>query len=143
MSSEAEIPREANGTFEVTVTPLEQSPGSEGTQMVARFRLKKAFQGPLEGKATGTMMSIGTPKLGSAAVYVALDQFSGTLDGRRGGFVLTHRATMSKAGAADLDIRIATDSGTGDLDGIAGTLGIDVRDGKHFYALKYTLPRGR
>jgi hypothetical protein len=140
MSGEPETTWEASGVFEVTVTPLQQSPGSEGVQAMSRFKLKKTFSGPLEGKAIGTMMSIGAPKPGSAAVYVALDQFSGTLAGRRGGFVLMHRATMSKAGATDLDIRIATDSGTGGLEGIAGRLGIEVRDGKHFYRLNYTLP---
>jgi hypothetical protein len=140
MSGESETTQEASGTFEVTVTPLEQAPGSEGAQVMSRFKLKKTFSGPLEGKAIGTMMSIGTPKPGSAAMYVALDQFSGTLAGRRGGFVLMHRATMSKAGATDLDIRIATDSGTGGFEGISGRLGIDVRDGKHFYCLSYTLP---
>jgi hypothetical protein len=140
MSDNPDTAREASGTFEVTVTPLEQYPVTEGAQPVSRFKLKKTFSGPLEGKAIGTMMSIGTPKLGIAAAYVALDQFSGALAGRRGGFVLMHRATMSKAGVADLDIRIATDSGTGELAGIAGNLRIDVRDGKHFYHFSYTLP---
>jgi hypothetical protein len=140
MSGDAETTGEASGIFEVTVTPLEQSPGSEGAQPVSRFKLKKTFSGQLEGRGIGTMMSMGAPKLGNAAVYVALDQFSGTLAGRRGGFVLVHRATMSKVGATDLDIRIATDSGTGELDGIAGSLAIDIRDGKHFYRLNYTLP---
>src|ERR1700761_8251002 len=138
MSGNPETTREASGAFEVTVTPLEQTPGSDGMQTLSRFKLKKLFSGPLEGKATGTMLSIGVPRPGSAAVYVALDQFSGTLDGRRGGFVLVHRATMGKAGETDLDIRIATDSGTGDLEGICGSLQIDVRDGKHSYRLLYT-----
>jgi hypothetical protein len=140
MSGEPEMTQDASGTFEVTVTPLEPSPGSDGALAVFRFKLKKTFAGQLEGKAVGTMMSIGTPKLGNAAVYVALDQFSGTLAGRRGTFVLVHRATMSKTGVADLDVRIATDSGTGELEGITGSLGIDAQDGKHLYHLSYTLP---
>ncbi len=86
------------------------------------------------------MLSIGSPKPGAAASYVALDQFSGTLAGKKGGFVLIHRGIMSKTGASDLDIRIATDSGTGDLAGIAGSLKIEMRDGKHYYDLSYTLP---
>jgi hypothetical protein len=140
MSGNPDTAAQANGSFEVTITPLEQSPGSDGAQPISRFKLKKTFSGPLEGKAVGAMMSIGAPKLGNAAMYVALDQFSGTLHGKRGGFALVHRATMSKAGATDLDIRIATDSGTGELTGIGGTLAIDVRDGKHFYRLTFTLP---
>jgi hypothetical protein len=62
------------------------------------------------------------------------------LDGRQGGFVLVHRGIMVKDGGSELDIRIATGSGTGQLAGIAGSLAIDIREGKHYYALTYTLP---
>ncbi len=134
------MPQHARGTFEVTVTRQEQSSAPEGGQPTARFGLDKMFSGPLAGRAVGTMLSVGTPKAGTAASYVALDQFLGTLNGRRGGFVLVHRGFMSPSGAVDLDVRIATGSGTGELSGIAGVLTIDVRDGKHFYDLKYTVP---
>ena len=132
--------QQATGTFEVTITPQEQSPGSEGGIPTARFGLEKTFTGALEGKAFGTMISVGAPKPGTAASCVALDQVSGTLNGKRGGFVLVHRGTMAKSSASELDLRIAPDSGTGELAGIAGSLKIDVRDGKHYYELTYTLP---
>lgn len=130
----------ATGTFEVKLTRQEQAPGPEGGLPTARFRLDKTFSGEVVGKAVGIMLSVGAPKPGTAGSYVALDQFVGTLDGRNGGFVLVHRGVMSKAGVADLDVRIATDSGTSELTGIAGTLAIEVRDGQHFYDLEYTLP---
>lgn len=130
----------ALGTFAVTVTPQEPASAPEGGQPTARFGLDKVFSGALTGRAVGTMLSIGTPKPGAAAVYVALDQFEGTLDGRRGGFVLVHRGIMSRSGAIELDVRIATDSGTGDLSGISGSLTIEVRDGQHHYDLEYSLP---
>ena len=132
--------QQATGTFEVTITPQEQSPGPEGGIPTARFGLQKTFVGGLEGKAVGTMISVGAPKPGTAASYVALDQVSGTLNGKRGGFVLVHRGTMAKSGASELDLRIAPDSGTGELAGIAGSLKIEVREGKHYYELTYTLP---
>jgi len=140
MSPHDEITQHATGTFEVTVTPQEPFPAPDGGLPLGRFALKKTFTGQVAGKAVGTMMSVGTPKPGAAAAYVALDQFSGSVDGKRGGFVLVHRGIMSKSGARDLDVRIATDSGTGDLTGIAGSLDIDVIDGKHHYTLKYSLP---
>jgi hypothetical protein len=130
----------AVGSFEVTMTPQNQSAGTDGAIPTARFGLEKTFNGTLPGKAVGTMLSIDSPKPGAAASYVALDQFSGTLAGKKGEFVLIHRGIMSKTGASDLDIRIATDSGTGDLAGIAGSLKIEMRDGKHCYDLSYTLP---
>lgn len=130
----------ATGTFEVTLTPQEQTVASADAFPTARFGMQKVFSGQLRGKATGTMLSVGAPKPGEAASYVALDQFAGRLNGKLGGFVLVHRGVMPKNGAADLDVRIATDSGFGSLAGIAGTLKIEVRDGKHYYDLAYTLP---
>lgn len=106
----------------------------------ARFGLSKAFSGDVSGEAVGTMLSVGAPGAGSAAAYVAVDRFIGTVGGKSGGFVLIHRGTMSKSGAADLEIMIAPDSGTGELDGIAGKLSIDVKDGTHLYSLTYHLP---
>ena len=44
------------------------------------------------------MLAAGTPKPGAAAAYVAIDQFTGKLEDRSGGFVLIHRGTMTKAG---------------------------------------------
>jgi hypothetical protein len=43
-------------------------------------------------------------------------------------------------GAQDLTIIIVPDSGTEGLTGITGTMTIDIRDGKHFYGLDYSLP---
>ena len=131
--------QQARGTFEVKATPQEQTPAVNGNQPSGRFGLRKEFSGPLAGRAVGTMLSVGTPQPGSAACYVAIDQFSGALDGRPGGFVLVHRGIMTKGGESELDVRIATDSGTGQLAGIAGELKIEVRDGKHFYELTYTI----
>ena len=46
---------------------------------------------------------------------------------------------MSAKGQA-LSVIIVPDSGTDQLKGIAGNLDIDIRDGKHFYSMDYTLP---
>jgi hypothetical protein len=132
--------QQAEGTFEVRITPRQTSNRPDRDMPTGLFRLEKTFEGPLVGKATGTMISAGTPVPGAAACYVALDHFSGTLDGKKGGFVLVHRGIMSKSGESDLEVRIATDSGTADLRGIAGELKIETREGKHFYKLTYTLP---
>jgi hypothetical protein len=134
--------RHATGSFEVTITPEAQAPAPEGGVPTSRMALHKVFSGVFEGEARGTMIAAGIPAPGQAASYVAIDQVSGTLDGRRGGFVLVHRGTMSKAGA-DLSVIVAPDSGTGALEGITGTLGIEIKDGKHLYDLAYSLPDGR
>ena len=129
----------ATGTFTVAMTPEAQAPAPEGGLPTARMALAKTFAGAMTGQATGVMLSAGTPGPGKVAAYVAVDQFSGSVDGRQGGFLLLHRGTMSSAGAK-LSIEIAPDSGTGALAGIAGTLAIEVAGGEHRYDLAYTLP---
>jgi hypothetical protein len=72
--------------------------------------------------------------------YAALERFEGTLDGRKGSFVLLHRGYRSDAEGMNLDIAVAPNSGTGELTGLRGKLEIEIKDGKHFYNLTYSLP---
>jgi hypothetical protein len=130
----------ATGSFEVSTTPEAQDAGPTGGVPTSRLGLSKKFSGGLDDTTTGTMIAVGAPKPGTAAAYVAIDQFSGTLDGRSGGFVLVHRGTMTKVGSADLQVIVAPDSGTDQLEGITGTLAIRADGGKHYYDLSYTLP---
>ncbi|MDE0880707.1 MAG: DUF3224 domain-containing protein [Sphingomonas bacterium] len=132
----------ATGSFTVEITPEASGDAPGGGVPTARMGIAKTFTGAMTGTATGTMLSAGTPKPGQAAAYVAIDQFTGAVDGHDGGFVLLHRGTMTKAGDSDLSIVIAPDSGTGALTGIAGSLSIEIADGVHRYALSYTLPDG-
>jgi hypothetical protein len=129
----------ATGTFTVTMTPEAQGAAPDGGLPTARVGLHKVFSGAVTGEARGTMLSAGTPGAGKVAAYVAVDQFTGSVDGRQGGFLLLHRGTMSSRGAK-LSVEIAPDSGTGALTGIAGTLSIDPSGGVHRYDLAYTLP---
>ena len=130
----------ATGTFEVKITPEAQVDAPAGGVPTARMGITKTFFGAMTGTAIGTLLSAGEPKPGQAGAYVAVDQFRGMVDGHAGGFVLLHRGTMDKAGRPELAIVIAPDSGTGALEGIAGTFAIKVADGVHHYDLNYTLP---
>ena len=126
-----------SGAFSVTVTALPAESGI-GDASIGRMSLHKVFQGDLAGEAHGQMLAAMTAVAGSAA-YVALDRFEGSLDGRRGGFSLQHRGVMDR-GAPELTVTIVPDSGTGELEGISGSLGIRMSNGAHFYDLDYCLP---
>lgn len=130
----------ATGTFEVKITPEAQEAAPDGGLPTGRMGIAKTFSGGMTGTATGTMLSAGAPRPGSAGAYVAVDQFSGTVDGHKGGFLLIHRGTMDKAGNGELDVIIAPDTGTGELEGIRGTFSINIEGGVHHYDLAYTLP---
>jgi hypothetical protein len=137
-SKENIVMMHATGTFEVKTTPEAQS--AAAAYPTARLALEKRFTGGLQGEAIGVMLSIGAPKPGEVAAYVAIDQFTGTVDGKKGSFALTHRATMTKGGKAVLEIQVVPDSGKGELEGIAGAMTVDASKGVHHYDFAYSLP---
>ena len=122
----------ATGTFEVKLTPQDTADTSLG-----RLTIAKEFRGDIDGTSNGEMLSAMTSTKGSAG-YVAIERVTGKLAGRNGTFVLQHSGTMTR-GAPHLVISVVPDSGTGELAGIAGTMTIDIADGKHSYTFDYTL----
>jgi hypothetical protein len=45
-----------------------------------------------------------------------------------------------KRGAPTLSVMVVPDSGTGELQGLTGTLSINIVEGKHFYDFLYSFP---
>jgi hypothetical protein len=133
---EALVTHHAAGPFDVKLSPQDDK---SDDPLLARMTIDKQFHGDLEGASKGQMLSAGTAVKGSAG-YVAIEKFTGTLQGRSGSFILQHSATMTR-GAPQLSITVVPDSGTGQLAGISGTMTIDIAaGGKHSYDFEYTLP---
>jgi hypothetical protein len=132
--------KRATGSFEVSLQLLSNSEISDDP-LFGRLLLIKKFSGDLAGSARGQMLSAGTATRGSAG-YVAIDQFTGTLEGHRGSFVLQHSGSMNR-GVPTLSIMVVPDSGTAELQGLTGTLSVNVIDGRHFYDFIYSLPEQR
>jgi hypothetical protein len=124
----------ATGTFEVKTAPQDAKPDSA----LGRFSLDKEFHGDLEAASQGEMLTATTSVKGSAA-YVALEQVHGSLPGRTGAFILQHTGVMDR-GTPRMVITVVPDSGTGQLEGLAGTMTITITEGKHFYDFEYSLP---
>lgn len=133
---EAVVAQRASGTFNVKLTPQPAADGPEGS-MMGRLLIDKQFHGDLDATSKGEMLTAGTGTKGSAG-YVAIERVSGTLQGRRGTFMLQHTGTMTR-GTPQLTITVVPDSGTGELTGLSGTMVITITDGKHFYQLDYTI----
>ena len=128
------MPHHANGSFEVQINPQAEDKAAGST--LGRMSIDKQFYGDLEATGKGEMLTAGTDT--GSAVYVAIERVTGTLRGRSGSFVLMHVGTMTRD-AQQLTITVVPDSGTGQLIGIAGKLGITIIDGKHLYNFEYTL----
>ena len=114
----------AKGSFEVKITP---QPGGHIT-------FEKEIHGEFEGTSSGEMLTAMT-SVPTSAAYVAVERYTGTLNGRAGTFVATHRAVRTSA-SHKLEVEMVPDSGTGDLTGISGTITINP---DHTYDIDYTL----
>lgn len=130
----------AKGPFEVTLTPVTEGPHADDPSL-GLLTIAKTFSGDLEGASVGRMLTGMTPVRGSAG-YVAMERVTGTLDGKRGSFILQHSGTMSR-GEQSLSVTIVPDSGTDELEGIAGSMRIEITEGKHFYELEYAMVHSR
>jgi hypothetical protein len=121
------------GEFDLKLTSQPAEP--EGSFTGARILHEKRYHGALDGVSHGQMLVMGA-HYGFGA-YVVIEEVTGTLDGRRGTFILHHSGTMIPS--ADQQMTVALHSGTDELIGITGTLAIEITGGKHFYTLDYQL----
>ncbi|HEX6966318.1 MAG TPA: DUF3224 domain-containing protein [Gemmatimonadaceae bacterium] len=129
--------KQAHGRFEVTLTPQPMHDAAHGSPL-ARRAIAKRFLGDLDATSIGEMLSAGTSVQGSAG-YVAIERVTGTLNGRRGTFVLQHNGLMAR-GEPQLAITVVPDSGTDELTGLTGTMSITIANGDHSYDFTYALP---
>ncbi len=129
--------QEATGSFEVKLAPLELHHEGQDA-LLGRMSIDKVFEGDLDATSTGEMLSARTA-LPQSAGYVAIERVEGTLGGRRGTFVLQHSSWM-QGGEQHQGISVVPDSGTGELEGLAGSMVIEIQDGEHAYRFEYTLP---
>ena len=129
--------RHVSGPFDVKVTHQDDS---SGDPLLNRMTLDKQYHGDLEATGIGQMLTAGTEVKGSGA-YVAIEKVSGTLEGKKGTFILQHAGTMTRE-VPELAIVVVPDSGTGELERISGKMKIEfAQGGKHFYELDYTLEK--
>lgn len=126
-----------SGEFEVDLKPLDSYATGENGVTLGRMSIDKTFSGGLTGISKGEMLTAMTSVKGSAG-YTAIEQFSGSLSGKKGSFVLQHFATM-QGEKNSMRLEVVPDSGTGELEGVSGKMIIRIEDGKHFYDFGYEL----
>ena len=124
----------ARGPMDVNMAPEPPFLERDGLKL-NRNIVSKTFHGDMAGTSEAQMIAAFTDTPGSAG-YVAIEHFTGSVDGRSGSFVMQHSGIMNR-GDAQLTVTIVPDSGSGELTGISGTLEIDNSDGQHSYELTY------
>jgi hypothetical protein len=128
----------ATGTFEVKISPLALA-DANADKTLGRMSVDKIYQGDLDATAKAEMLTALT-SIKDSAGYVAIEHVSGTLQGRKGTFVLQHTGTMTR-GVQSLSVTVVPDSGTGDLAGLSGKMDIEIEPGKHLYDFDYTIAK--
>ncbi len=134
------VTKPATGTFEVKVTPI-AAEENVGDPTIGRLSLDKQFSGALTATSKGQMLGFQGEPAGTGG-YVAMERVNGTLDGKKGGFLLQHIGTMADA-KFELNVSVIPGSGTGELLGIAGKMSIIIEGGKHSYVFEYSLLKAK
>jgi len=106
---------------------------------LAKARVTKTWRGELEGTSVTQLLTVLTPVETSRA-YFAVERFEGSVNGRRGSFVLQHSA-LSLPDAAAPSWAVMPEAASGELRGLTGTGEIVITpDGGHTFTLDYELP---
>ncbi|GGO89119.1 DUF3224 domain-containing protein [Wenjunlia tyrosinilytica] len=124
----------ATGTFTIDTWEDRVYDEREGATL-GKVHVEKTFEGALKGTGTAELLTVLDGE-GNPAVYVAVERFTGTLDGRPGTFVLHHTAPGGPG--ERMSVRVVPGTATGELIGLTGTLTIDIDDqGAHSYTLEH------
>ena len=100
--------------------------------------MRKEFSGAIEGTAYTQFVFAYDQERGGT--YLALESFTGSIDGRQGTCNIAHSATTSGDDRANELVVIVPGSGTGALVGITGTGSIVIdTDGTHHLNLDYDI----
>jgi hypothetical protein len=126
-----------SGKFDLALKPLETyAIGVDGVKL-GRMAIDKTFSGSLSAVSKGEMLNALSPVDGSAG-YVAIEQVTGTLEGKNGSFVLQHYGVMHCKGK-HLTLEVVPGSGRGELKDLSGKMQIRIDNGQHFYDFEYQL----
>jgi hypothetical protein len=121
----------ATGDFEVDLSPQADEGAPAG-----RMILNKKYRGEMTGSGIGQMISKRTEN--GTAAYYAIEEFSGSIDGKSGAFTLVHQGSMNQD-TQSLEITVLEGSGSGELATITGSMLITQDENGHRYEFRYEL----
>ena len=127
-------------SFEVTGWDTRDEEGER--PLLSEAIVDKRYHGDLDGEGRVRLLMCRASADGPLenAGYIAMEQVSGTLGGRKGTFVLHHWGIAEAGAPPRTGGHVVPGSGTGELAGLSGTMEIHVDgDGGHTLALDYEI----
>lgn len=128
----------ATATFKVDAWDEKPWDTAEGQPKMTRAEVTKSFEGDLQG--TSKLQYLMTYREDGTADFVAMERIRGSLDGKRGTFVLSHVGAFVD-GAASGTWTVVDGSGTDDLEGLTGSSEFSIPKGEETFpfALDYEI----
>ena len=127
-------------SFEVTGWDTRDEEGER--PLLSEAIVDKRYHGDLDGEGRVRLLMCRASADGPLenAGYIAMEQVSGTLGGRKGTFVFHHWGIAEAGAPPRTGGHVVPGSGTGELAGMSGTMEIHVDgDGGHTLALDYEI----
>ncbi len=137
----------ANCTYEIIGwEELPSPPDAQPTDgpSLARYEVKKRFQGDFEGDSTAErLMYVPNKDESSTGTgHVTIEQLTGLLNGLSGSFVIQHGGLVVAQGIQQSYGHVVPESGTEELEGIRGVVEISISSaGVHALKLDYLFHR--
>ncbi|HET6339226.1 MAG TPA: DUF3224 domain-containing protein [Polyangiales bacterium] len=110
-----------------TFEPVAYDEPKEGPKLT-EVHLTETFTGDIQAESSAR--SLQAQSADGSASYCGVQRVVGTLDGRRGSFVLQHQGTL-QAKQMKTTWFVVPGSGTGDLRGLRGEGGFEAELGRH------------
>ncbi|MFB6613852.1 DUF3224 domain-containing protein [Streptomyces sp. NPDC056367] len=133
-------PAQTGGSF--TFADWEEQPvgPADTAPRLARATVTNSFSGTIEAPGTRCAYTIGYTGE-TTGTYTGMELLSGTVDGRKGTFVLEERGDFDSSGTR-CRFEVVPGSGTGELDGLSGSGGFSYRHGEQSVAYTFTYTLG-
>ena len=130
----------ASGIFEITSWEEDTYEGSKGGRRLARADVSQRFTGSIQGSGSTQWLMFYADD--STARFVGMQTIDGSLDGRRGSFVVESLGEFDGARASGR-WSVVEGSGAGELAGIDGKGSFSAPLGSHArFELDYVLSQG-
>ena len=124
----------ARGSFEIDVE-IEPPYFEQDGIILNRNTVKKKFSGEMFGDSLAQETAVCTATPGSVG-YVSIEHFSGAVHGRKGSLTFQHSGIKDR-GDGTLSVVVVPDSGTGELEGISGTMQLNNDQVGRSYVFEY------